>query len=55
MVQTCEESAGTATFDYTCKNNYRGDDETVVSELFSEVPEGLNYEHFHIDWDAFVY
>ena len=48
------ETDTTATFEYSCKNVYKGDDETVVQTLWAELPEG-NEDHFEIDWERSVY
>jgi len=48
------ETDATATFEYSCRNGYKGDDETVVHTLWAELPEGIE-DHFEIDWENSVY
>lgn len=48
------ETDHTASFKYSCKNSYTGDDATVVFELWGDLPEGT-HDHFEIDWDNSVY
>jgi hypothetical protein len=48
------ETETTATFDYSCRNRFVGDDESVVFELWGDLPETVR-DHFRIDWDNSVY
>jgi len=44
------ETETTVTFEYSCKNNYAGDDETVITTLWADLPKGTE-DHFEIDWE----
>ena len=43
-----------ASFEYSCKNRYSGDDETVVQYLWNDLPEGVEGQ-FEVDWPKSIY
>ena len=53
--QVHSSSMNEVTFKYTCKNYYSGDDETIVQNLWRDLPEGIDPNQVSIDWTNSVY
>lgn len=49
-----DRTNSTTIFEYTCKNAYSGDDETVVQYLWADLPDEVT-DYFEIDWKHSVY